>query len=498
MSRYAIRDERDQTALWRGAMAHVTHGMSAMGQGKRLNKLFWTTLISALPTFAVLVFLVVDSDIDVTLAVFAAVFVCLVLAAITYWRSRDFDRVQTYVEGLSEGAATPPIPDVADERAKEILDAIETLHENWSRDTEQTAAAAAARETALQCLPDPVFLIDGRRRITFANEVASTVFGGPFTGRNLAVAVRDPAVLDAADAILAGREESLLVDITVPGAVERDFRVRVLALPSVASDGTVAVIVVRDMGAETRAERMRADFVANVSHELRTPLSALLGFVETLQGPAKDDAEARSRFLVFMHEQATRMARLIDDLLSLSRIELEEHRQPDDVIDAGRLITEVCTLVERRARRRRVTLDNRIGQDAPSVVGDRDQLVQVFENLVSNAVKYGDTDSVVTLSAVLPGDAGGRAGQLGIAIRDRGPGIPREHLPRLTERFYRVDSARSREMGGTGLGLAIVKHIVNRHRGQLAIESVTGEGSIFTVFLPTWKSGTAKKDFKNQ
>ncbi len=480
------------SAIWEPASTPATGIGGKTRQRKRLRKLVLTTAITALPTLVVLGVLVAINNISMQTAALAAVFVTAALAVLLWWRNADFDLVQTYIERLNANEGPKAPPDVSNQQAVEMAEAVAALHQDLARNAEQTAAAAAARETALESLPDPVILIDENRNITFANQVAGSTFGGALAGKNLAAALRDPEVLDAADAVLSGRENSLLIDITVPGAVVQDFRIHLLALPAIASDGTVAVVLVRDMGAETRAERMRADFVANVSHELRTPLSALLGFVETLQGPAKDDAEARSRFLVFMNEQATRMARLIDDLLSLSRIELEEHRQPGDMVDLAALLAEVATLVDRKAKRRRVAIDNRVTAGTPTVTGDRDQLIQVFENLVSNAVKYGAADSVVTVSVVGPDDPHGRPGQLGIAVKDRGEGIPREHLPRLTERFYRVDSARSRELGGTGLGLAIVKHIVNRHRGQLAIDSIAGEGSVFTVFLPLPVAATEK------
>jgi len=224
---------------------------------------------------------------------------------------------------------------------------------------------------------------------------------------------------------------------------------------------------------------MRADFVANVSHELRTPLSSLLGFVETLRGPARDDAEARDNFLGIMHEQAERMTRLIEDLLSLSRIEMDEHSRPDTPVDMHRVLAKVEDMLTMKARDRHMAI--RItAPDAPAAVpGDEDQLTQVFQNLIDNAIKYGGENTPVEIVVDQPD-----ATQVSITVIDHGAGIPREHLPRLTERFYRVDAARSRQLGGTGLGLAIVKHIIARHRGQLDITSAEGEGSSFTVTLP--------------
>jgi two-component system phosphate regulon sensor histidine kinase PhoR len=231
-----------------------------------------------------------------------------------------------------------------------------------------------------------------------------------------------------------------------------------------------------------RVEEMRADFVANASHELRTPLAALSGFIETLQGPAREDAKARERFLAIMQEQARRMARLIDDLLSLSRIELNAHRRPDTPVDLVPIIRHVVDGLETLARDRGVTV-HIAAVPALIVPGERDELVRVFENLVENALKYGAAGKRVdiTLREAVSPDGGPEAQ---VDIRDYGPGIAPEHLPRLTERFYRVDVTESRAQGGTGLGLALVKHSLNRHRGRLSIESTAGAGATFAVHLP--------------
>jgi len=233
---------------------------------------------------------------------------------------------------------------------------------------------------------------------------------------------------------------------------------------------------------------MRADFVANVSHELRSPLSALSGFIETLQTSAQDDPAAQERFLTIMNGEAGRMARLIDDLLSLSRIEVNEHIRPTARVSLANIISGVVDSVHIKAEKKGMSLDVDLPRDMADVLGDEDELREVFQNLVDNAVKYGAPETVVHISACTL-DAFIETGTPGveITIADHGEGIDAEHLPRLTERFYRIDKGRSRSMGGTGLGLAIVKHIVNRHRGRLHVTSVLGEGSAFHVQLPISK-----------
>jgi two-component system, OmpR family, phosphate regulon sensor histidine kinase PhoR len=247
------------------------------------------------------------------------------------------------------------------------------------------------------------------------------------------------------------------------------------------------LLTFHDLTPLRRVEEMRADFVANASHELRTPLAALSGFIETLQGPARDDTKARERFLAIMQEQAHRMARLIDDLLSLSRIELNAHRRPDKPVDLVPIVRQVVDGLETLARDRGVGV-NVEGENALLILGDRDELVRLFENLVENALKYGAPGKRVDIK-LAPGTTADGEPEAQVAVRDYGPGIAPEHLPRLTERFYRVDVTESRAQGGTGLGLALVKHILNRHRGRLTIDSAPGAGATFTVHLPT--AGTA-------
>jgi two-component system phosphate regulon sensor histidine kinase PhoR len=249
------------------------------------------------------------------------------------------------------------------------------------------------------------------------------------------------------------------------------------------------LLVFHDLTPLRRVEEMRADFVANASHELRTPLAALSGFIDTLLGPARDDAAARERFLAIMKTQAARMARLIDDLLSLSRIELSEHLHPDRPVDLVLVVRQVIDGLQTLAVDRGVAIAVALPAEPMIVLGDRDELTRVFENLVENALKYGASGKMVDVSfATATGPAGPEAL---VAVRDYGPGIPAEHLPRLTERFYRVDVTQSRAEGGTGLGLALVKHILNRHRGRIVIESEIGKGATFTARLPLVHNATA-------
>ena len=353
----------------------------------------------------------------------------------------------------------------------------------WDR---ASRAAAQARESeigtaqlVLHHLPDPLLLLDEARRIVRTNEAADRLLGANLVGRDLAVALRQPALLAAAEAVLR-REGDRLVEFDITEPVERHFTARIAPLTPARADGS-AMLILHDITVLKRSERLRADFAANASHELRTPLAALTGFIETLRGPARNDLAAHDKFLGIMADQSARMGRLVEDLLSLAKIEMNEHQPPTERVDIAELLGRVAGALGQRAASRDMTIAVSAPPDLPPVLGDAEELTQVFQNLIDNAVKYARPGTAIAVEITQPAK---RPSALAVAVRDQGEGIPRDHLPRLTERFYRVDAARSRALGGTGLGLAIVKHIVNHHRGLLEIESELGKGSVFTVHLP--------------
>jgi two-component system, OmpR family, phosphate regulon sensor histidine kinase PhoR len=332
-------------------------------------------------------------------------------------------------------------------------------------------------------LPDPVIAIDGEGLVLAFNEPARALGPALRQGEPVSLALRTPELIEAVGRAFAqGEAQRIQYSERVP--LDRWFETIAMPVRRAADSGSpdLVLLTFRDLTPLRRVEEMRADFVANASHELRTPLAALSGFIETLQGSARDDAKARERFLAIMQEQARRMARLIDDLLSLSRIELNAHRRPDTPADLVPILRQVVDSLQTLARDRGVTVN--IEAAGPLMVpGDRDELVRVFENLVENALKYGATGERVDIKLALATSVDDEQ-EATVSVRDYGPGIAPEHLPRLTERFYRVDVRESRAQGGTGLGLALVKHILNRHRGRLAIESAPGAGASFIVHLP--------------
>jgi two-component system phosphate regulon sensor histidine kinase PhoR len=337
--------------------------------------------------------------------------------------------------------------------------------------------------SVIGALPAPTLLVDRRGTILVGNDAVVAALGPVRRGEPISFTVRAPEVIEALRSS-ANDGATRRVEFTERVPLERTFEAHVIPV-SFSRTGEPAeafLLTFQELTQYRRIEQMRADFVAYASHELRTPLASLSGFVETLQGSARSDPVARDRFLGIMAEQARRMSRLIDDLLSLSRVELNEHLHPQNLVDLVPIVGHVCDTLSPLARERGVELVVTRTVDRLPVLGERDELIRLFENLVENALKYGASGKrvEVTMDATQSGDSG----EAIVAVRDFGPGIAPEHLPRLTERFYRVDVETSRAEGGTGLGLAIVKHIVARHRGRLAIESEIGEGAAFTVGIP--------------
>jgi len=424
-------------------------------------------------------------------AIVAGVLMAAALAGLAFLARAATAALARHLNALADGEDRPaPAGPLA---LSEVRPALARLRRVLRQARVEREAAMTTFGTVLDAVPDALILLDRDRRVVRANLPARTLFAAlavadearPLDGRPLASLLRDPTLMQTVEAALGDGAEpgSWALEVRMPVPHERVFAVgvrRLSALPAAGPLGEAELLVVlSDLTDRRRGEQLRSDFVANASHELRTPLASLTGFIETLQGPARDDADARERFLAIMLDQANRMTRLVEDLLSLSRIEMHEHTPPKGRVALGPLLQDVAQTLQAAADRRRMTIALGIEPDLPEVAGDRDELTQVFQNLVDNAVKYGRPDSEIAVDGIIAPD-----GAVRVAVRDRGEGIARQHLPRLAERFYRVDTNRSRELGGTGLGLAIVKHIVNRHRGRLAIDSTVGEGSTFAVSLP--------------
>ena len=348
--------------------------------------------------------------------------------------------------------------------------------------------ALDAMRALIDALPEPVLLVARSGVIQAANPAAAELFGPHIQGARVRAHLRQPEVAAMLEAAFAGidtpgRLHRASMVVTEPAA-ETTWQVTACALPPGAGFAGL-VVSLHDTSHREAAEAQRRDFVANVSHELRSPLTVLTGFIETLQGPAAQDETARAEFLAIMAHEAERMTGLVQDLLSLSRVEASERIRPRDPVAIDAVLRATIAALRPQIDAAGLALDLSLPDDMPRIAGDHDQLVQVFHNLLENAVKYGGSGGRITLSAEMLRAVPGLDGPvLRICVTDYGDGVDPIYIPRLTERFYRVDRARSRDQGGTGLGLAIVKHILNRHRGRLVIRSRPGAGSTFEVLLP--------------
>ena len=444
----------------------------------------WAVLLAAGPSVMAACFAIAGGAswlewLGVTAAALLAAF-----AAVRAWQ----DDLAVLAEIARRGAWTTALPTVG---RRLVLPGTRGAAEEIARLAGKLVERAAliesllgAEEAIVERLPDPLVLLGADRNIRRANEAARAAFG-----REIASVLRHPTLRAAIDA--ARTSVPVHADLRLALPVERDLHATVIALDPPLPGGGATLVVLSDRTRERAIEQTRSDFIANASHELRTPLTGLIGFIDTLRGPAADDPPAQSRFLGIMAEQAARMNRLIDDLLSLSRIEISEHQPPLTAIAVDEVLERVAAGREPLLAPRAQVLELAIGDALPPLAADEDQVVQVLENLLDNACKYGREGGRIRIAAeAARGGSGVAMPGVLITVADDGPGIARVHLPRLTERFYRVDPGRSRRgvtgtgPPGTGLGLAIVKHIVNRHRGTLRIDSEVGLGTSFRIWLP--------------
>jgi len=337
-------------------------------------------------------------------------------------------------------------------------------------------------KTILNGLSVAVFVIDADKIIRFGNNAAIARFDADLKDQPLSSFVAAEECLDAASQVLENKSDTVSLELTLQDVVPTTYRLIITRLDAERTGTDArAIISLEDISHIREAEQMRIDFVANVSHELRSPLTSLSGFIETLQGPAKNDPVAQERFLALMAGDAQRMSRLIGDLLSLAKLQAKERIPPSNTVDLPSILRRVTASLEPLSKRENTDISLTISPSLPPVNGDADELTQVFQNLIENGVKYSPQNTVVEVIAE-PDPS--HKNQVRISVKDHGDGLDPLHIPRLTERFYRVDKGRSRTMGGTGLGLAIVKHILIRHRAYLHIDSQVGVGSNFAVFLP--------------
>lgn len=446
-------------------------------------------LVASFPALLVMGIFTLIGELDFAyfLAGYAAItLLCALFVAPTLSNVQQLTR---YVEDLGQEKRTRA-PDLRFlSYFAELSSAFQRLQRTWDKQRQEMETVITEREILVDTLPDILIMTDMDTVIVRTNRAARAIFGQNLAGKRLYEIIPNAKLKQALNIVIEdfkGQE----VEIFLDDPILRDFQVVIERFPIPSEGGISLVITLNDITQQKRIQRMRADFVANASHEIRTPLASIIGFIETLRGPAKDDEKARDEFLRVMGEQAERMSKLVSDLLSLSKIEMNAHNVPTGKVDLARLVRTEKQHFEWACNQKNVVIKVKAPDGLPPVRGEEDELGQVVRNLLSNAIKYTNSDSEVTVvvkvAAELPDDPAmhNLSRALLFSVRDQGEGIPKEHIPRLTERFYRVDSARTRKVGGTGLGLAIVKHILGRHQGLLTIDSEPGKGSSFNVYLP--------------
>jgi len=447
----------------------------------------WTTLFAGAGIAALAVLLALGK-LQPDIFLLAGLGVLVISAGATSVVMRRVDGLIALVENPDPAAKLPSA--LQHGSSGEIADAAIRTRQTLTSKIEDAERELAAANLVVDHLPVPIAIVDAKGQIASANRAARETLGNNIAGRVLSSVIRDPSVLDAVDRIQAGADRAE-AEMSVAGPLTRHFQAHILPVEQGRDSAPGAIIALLDLTAAKSIDKTRTDFVANVSHELRTPLTALIGFIETLRGPASDDAKARERFLEIMQEQSERMLRLISDLMSLSRVEMNEHTRPTARTDVVAIAQSVAELMQIKAADKKIKIQLEMPKTPAVVLGDSDELTQVVQNLIDNAIKYGRPGSkvMVVIRSGSPDTKAPAENRVTIAVADEGEGISPEHLPRLTERFYRVDADRSRLMGGTGLGLAIVKHIASRHNGALSIKSSPGEGSTFTISIPSADSG---------
>ncbi len=411
-----------------------------------------------------------------------------ILAASTFFIHpyiTNISALTDYVKKLAQDKK-PDEPDLSFlNNLEELSGAVEELHKSWEQRRNQLEAAVAENKIVIEVLPDVLFILDKDQRITRTNGMARHMFGHRIIHRRLEEVLPVTDLINAVENVTQVKEIEFQV---MDGEIRRDFLAKVTKFPANSPSSTDVILTLHDLTLLKQVRRMQADFVANASHEMKTPLASIIGLTETLQAAAKEDIEAREEFLTIIYEQAHRMRRLVEDLLSLSKIE-SDTTPPSAKVDVLKIINEAKKHSEWQAQQKNITIRIDAVNELPPILGDEDQLGQVFNNLISNAIKYGHPKQEIVvetrISRKLPIELNEKYDKaIQISVIDQSDGIAPEHLPRLTERFYRVDSGRSKKLGGTGLGLSIVKHILNRHGGTLDIKSTLGVGSTFSVYLP--------------
>lgn len=449
-------------------------------------------LLLSLPIAFIFIFMVATGILSASLAIISyatcVLFNIIFLFPITY----ELQQLKQYITQMSKGSDVKDLNLTLEENdSKEIINAVNAMHKFWAEKTDELEAQTLSDTAVLDTLPDPLMMIDEKGIILGANLAARTLFGKKIREKNIDTIINSNNFIEAVNRILRNESESEALVFYLSKPIEQKLYAHIKKLPYVSKGNAIAVISIYDLTKATKIEKMQSDFVANASHELRTPLAIISGFIETLQTSAKNDKAAQDKFLGIMKEQAEYMSALIENLLSLSKIELMQDNLPNQKVNLVKVINDVSQALSLKAQENHTDIQVFIDAELPDITADYNQLKQVVQNLTDNAIKYGtpNNDIIIKLEKVaeippapnLKIQAGEAAA---ISITNKGPKISEEKLARLTERFYRMQEHKDKNIKGTGLGLAIAKQIVMRHRGNLTVKSNAYTGTTFTVYLP--------------
>ena len=456
------------------------------------NRFVDRILFLSLPSALVFIMLAVLRLISPMLAIVSYVAVMIFNTVLMFPITFELQQLKKYISSLAQGGdINGKEMNLSEQETKEIVEAVNAMHRFWTQKADGLEAQSISDAAVLDTLPDPIMMIDRSGNILGANLSSRNMFGDKITDKNVENLFASNNFIDAVNRVLKKESESENLIFYVGEPVNQKFYAHIKQLPWQSKGRAVAVISLYDLTKAMRIEKMQSDFVANASHELRTPLAIISGFIETLLTSAKDDAEAREKFLKIMQDQAGYMSALIENLLSLSKIELSQDEKPSETVNIPQVIDEVKQALSMKAEQREITIRTHIEEGVGDITADRQQVKQIIQNLTDNAIKYGLSKSDVSIRAKvvekIPASksmsvAEGKA--VAIAINNKGPKISPENLARLTERFYRMQEHKDLNIKGTGLGLSIAKQIVIRHRGNITVSSTNYSGTTFTVYLP--------------
>lgn len=455
------------------------------------SQLLLKVIILSLPSALLFMTLVYFHILPISTAIICYVFILAFNMFSLFPLSSEMQTLRRYIYSLAAENGEKQQVDFSEKDTKDLADAINSIQRFWASKTDSLEARAFTDAAVLDTLPDPIIIIDNEGNITGNNLAAREIFGDDISSRNIDSLFKTNIFIKAVEKVLQGKSEAESLIFKDTEHLKQRIYAHINKLPWFSKGRAAAVVSLYDISKALSLEKMQSDFVANASHELRTPLSVISGFIDTLQTSAKDDEDAREAFLAIMKEQAEYMSSLIENLLSLSRLEMARDKELKDKVDLTEVVDDVINAMKIKAFNRSLNVKQVETGRIPKIVGDKQEIHQILQNLLDNAIKYAQEKSEITIEMKpvesIPCGAGQNVAEgkaVSIAVNNKGIKIAKEDLKRLTEKFYRMQIHKDMKIRGTGLGLAIAKQIIMHHRGNLTVNSTNYNGTTFTVYLP--------------